>query len=143
MKTLHTNIEIGASAEVIWNILTDFARYPQWNPFIKSIEGQMQQGAKLRVVIQPPGGKAMTFTPTLLVVHPQREFRWLGRLFIPGLFDGEHSFQIESTGTTTCRFVHEEKFSGLLVPLLWKSLNTTTRQGFQAMNEALKKKAEV
>lgn len=143
MKTLHTDIEIRASAEVIWNILTDFARYPQWNPFIKSIEGQVQKGEKLRVVIQPPGGKAMTFTPTLLVVHPGRELRWRGRLFIPGLFDGEHSFQIEPTGNTACRFVHKEEFSGLLVPLLWKSLDTTTRQGFQAMNEALKKRSEV
>lgn len=143
MKTLHTDIEIRASAEPIWNILMDFARYPQWNPFIKSIEGDVKQGAKLRVVIQSPGGKQMTFTPTLLIIHPGREFRWRGRLFIPGLFDGEHSFQIEPTGTTTCRFVHKEEFSGLLVPLLWKSLDTNTRQGFQAMNEALKKRVEV
>lgn len=142
MKTLHTEIEIEASAEKIWSILADFAQYPQWNPFIESIEGKAQQGTQLRVVIQPPGGKQMTFTPTLLAVQPGRELRWRGRLLFPGLFDGEHIFQLEPRGNSACRFVHKEEFSGLLVPLLWKSLDTTTRRGFEAMNEALKKRAE-
>jgi hypothetical protein len=142
MKTLHTEIEIAAENDKIWRILTDFAQYPQWNPFIKSIEGKAQQGAQLRVVLQPPGGKAMTFTPTLLVVEHGRELCWRGRLFLPGLFDGEHRFRIEQTGKNRCRFVHSEEFSGILVPMLWKSLDTTTRRGFEAMNEALKKRAE-
>jgi len=37
----------------------------------------------------------MTFRPTILKAEPERELRWLGRLLLPGLFDGEHVFEIE------------------------------------------------
>jgi hypothetical protein len=35
-----------------------------------------------------------------------------------------------------------EQFSGLLVPLLWRMVNTDTRAGFEEMNAALKSRVE-
>ena len=92
MKELNTEIEINASANKVWDVLTDFKSFPGWNPFIQKIEGKIEVGAKLEVFIQPPDSKGMTFKPTLLKVEPNREIRWLGHLFFPGLFDGEHIF---------------------------------------------------
>jgi hypothetical protein len=99
----------------------------------------------LTISIQPPGGssgKGMTFRPTVLVAEPGRELRWMGRLLLPGIFDGEHYFQIEPLGSGSVRFVHGERFSGLLVPLLKSSLAGGTKAGFVAMNEALKARVE-
>ena len=59
----------------------------------------------------------MTFRPTVLKVEPNREFRWLGHLLFPGLFDGEHIFTIEPLGEGHVRFTQREVFTGLLVPL--------------------------
>lgn len=141
-KELITAIDINASPQVVWQILMDFPDYEQWNPFIRSISGAAVQGSQLKAHIQPPGGQGMTFKPTVLVAEPEREFRWLGRFLMPGLFDGEHRFQIESLGENRVRFIHSEKFLGLLVPLLATSLDTTVRAGFEAMNQALKARAE-
>jgi hypothetical protein len=74
--------------------------------------------------------------------EPNREFRWLGHLLVPGLFDGEHSFVIEPLGSNHVRFVLGEKFSGLWVPLFARSLDKNTRRGFEAMNQAVKRQAE-
>jgi hypothetical protein len=76
-----------------------------------------------------------------LVAEPRRELRWLGRLFVPGIFDGEHIFRIEPLEHGRSRFVQAERFSGVLVPLLRKTLEQT-RHGFEAMNEALRQRAE-
>jgi hypothetical protein len=95
MKEIHTEIEINAPAEKVWRVLTDFAADPDWNPFVRRVEGEVSVGARLHVYIQPSGGKGMSFRPTVLVADPDREFRWLGHLWLPGLFDGEHSFSIE------------------------------------------------
>ena len=84
----------------------------------------------------------MTFTPTVTRVEPGRAFRWVGRLLFPGLFDGEHIYEINPLAEGGVRLVHREEFRGVLVPLFWKSLDTHTRQGFEAMNAALKKRAE-
>ena len=84
----------------------------------------------------------MTFKPRVTRVVPEREFRWLGRFLFPGLFDGEHIFEIKPLSENRSSLVQREEFRGLLVPLLWGSLDTRTRQGFNEMNVALKLKAE-
>lgn len=142
MKELKTEIEINASASRVWAILTDLGQYAVWNAFIPEAEGEVKKGARLRVRIAPPGGKAMTFTPTVTLVEPERAFRWLGRLFLPGVFDGEHIYEITPLAEDRVRFVQREEFRGVLVPLFWKNLGTQTRQGFEAMNAALKQRAE-
>lgn len=79
----------------VYDVLVDFESYPEWNPFIISAEGEPVVGATLKIVIQPPGGKQMTFKPKVLAAERGKEFRWLGRVLFPGLFDGEHSFKFE------------------------------------------------
>jgi hypothetical protein len=138
MRELDTNIEINATPQRVWQILTDFESYPRWNPFIKSIGGEPKEGSRLKVFIQPPGSRGMTFKPVVLKAEPGRELRWLGHLLVPGLFDGEHRFVIEPKGESRVIFTQAESFKGLLVPLFWKSLDEHTREGFNQMNEALK-----
>ena len=142
MKEIVTEIEIAASAERVWDILTSFEQYSNWNPFIQKIDGKAEAGERLTVSIVPPGAKGMTFKPTLTRAVPGQELRWLGRFLLPGLFDGEHRFEIHPLTEKSVRFVQRENFGGLLVPLLWKSLGTQTRQGFNDMNTALKHRAE-
>lgn len=62
-KEIQTEILINTLSEKIWSILTKFENYPAWNPFIKSIEGEVKVGNKINVRIEPPQSKAMTFRP--------------------------------------------------------------------------------
>jgi hypothetical protein len=142
MKELRTEIEIESTTERVWELLIDFARFPHWNPFIRRASGEIKAGAQLEVYLQPSGAAGMTFRPTILKVETNRELRWLGRLMIPGLFDGEHIFTIEPLGTNRVRFVQREIFTGVLVPLFARGLSTDTRRGFEEMNQALKARAE-
>ena len=142
MKELQTEIEINAPAERVWRVLTDFAAYPEWNPFIRRVDGEVCIGARPHVQIRPSGGKEMSFRPTVLVADPNRELRWLGHFWLTGLFNGDHSFSIEPLGDGRVRFVQRERFGGLLVPLLWKMLDRDTRRSYEDMNRALKLRAE-
>ena len=142
MRELRTEININAPADRVWRLLTDFEHYPRWNPFIRSVRGRPEANTRLEIFIQPSGARGMTFRPTVLRAEPGRELRWLGRLLLPGLFDGEHIFEVEELAGGGVRFVQREKFSGLLVPLLWGRLDRDTRRGFNEMNAALKELAE-
>ena len=141
MKIVSSSIEIAAPPEKMWRVLTDFASYPQWNPFIQSISGSLAIGERLRVCIKPPGGKAMTFRPTVLMVEDNRKLRWKGRLLFPGIFDGEHHFELVPTPSGSS-FSQEEKFSGVLVRMMGAAIFQRTQRGFAEMNKALKQKAE-
>ncbi len=140
MRRIETAIDIAAPPRAVWDVLVDFAAYPDWNPFIRRLQGEARVGARLEVTVQPPGGKPMTFKPTVLAADPARELRWLGRVLLPGLFDGEHGFRLEPTAGG-CRLHHGETFTGLLVPLFGRMLDGTA-QGFGALNQALKERVE-
>ncbi len=142
MKTLQTAITIDAEPAAVWAALVDFQRFPDWNPFIREIQGKPQVGKRLEVKLQPPGKKAMRFQPEVLAYTPEKEFRWRGSLGVQGLFDGEHYFLLEALETQKTCLTHGEQFSGLLVNLLWGQLKNPTQQGFEAMNSALKQRVE-
>ena len=142
MHEILSEIGIGATPERVWSILTDFVAYPSWNPFIRSISGDIETGRRLTVSIQPVGGRAMTFRPTVLLAQPNSELRWRGRLLLPGIFDGEHCFKIAASASGGVRFTQGETFSGVLVGLAKASLDRGTKAGFVSMNDALKARAE-
>ena len=141
MRELRSEIEIGASAVRIWEVLTEFDRYPDWNPFIRRVKGQPERGRRLEVHLKPPGGRGITLRPRVLQADPPYVLRWLGRLGIPGLFDGEHVFEIDSLSSGRCRFIQRERFRGVLVPLAGPVLQDASK-GFAAMNRALKTRCE-
>jgi hypothetical protein len=66
----------------------------------------------------------------------------LGHLGFSGIFDGEHIFRIEPIGADRVRFVQEERFAGVLAPLLLRFTEGSTREGFAAMNAALRARVE-
>jgi hypothetical protein len=138
---IDTSVDIDASPRAVWQVLTDFPAYPDWNPFIRTIEGQAILGTHLSVMIQPDGQKPMRFRPQVEAAEDAARFSWTGRVLMRGLFDGHHEFELHPHGEGT-RLLHREYFSGLLVPLIWKKLEQPTRAGFEAMNRALKARAE-
>jgi hypothetical protein len=138
---LKTKLDIDAAPEAVWAVLGDLPSYSEWNPFIRQARGTVAAGERLALELQPTRGRAMRFRPTVRVAEPDRELRWVGRLLLPGLFDGEHRFTLEPVAGGT-RLVQEERFTGLLVPFLARSLRRGTLPGFELMNEALKQRVE-
>lgn len=142
MKNIRTEILINRDITNVWDVLMNFESYPKWNPFIRSIYGEPKLGNRLIVTINPPGGKGMTFKPKILTLEPNKEFRWKGKLGINGIFDGEHYFILEYLDNNKTKFIHGEKFSGILVYFAGKMLDKTEK-GFQIMNESIKNECEI
>ena len=142
MARIETEIEIEATPERVWEVLTDFAQYGDWNPFMTEIEARLDVGARARVRLQPPGGRGMTFKPRITAVGPGQGFEWLGHLLVRGLFDGRHRFEIQRVSEDRARFVQSESFGGVLAPLILRLIGKNTERGFESMNAALKARAE-
>ncbi len=142
MKVIEAGVLIQASPEKVWGVLSELGKYPEWNPFILMISGELKEGARLSVKIALPGGRPMAFSPVVSVAIPEVEMRWLGHLWFPGLFDGEHSFRIDEAGEGHVHLMQSEHFRGILVPFLPASFFERTRRGFEEMNWALKERVE-
>lgn len=138
MRRIAVTTEIKAPVEAVWAELTNTEAFPSWNPFM-SLAGPLEVGARLEVRIAPPGGRPMTFRPTVTAFEAGRRLEWLGRLVLPGIFDGRHEFTLEPVAGGT-RLTQAETFTGILVPLTASTL-AKTEEGFRAMNEALRARA--
>jgi hypothetical protein len=139
--TIRSETVIGATASRVWAVLTDFASYPAWNPFVKAISGDLQKGARLAVRIAPSGGQGMAFQPVVTELQEAVVLEWLGHLIIPGIFDGRHRFELAPRSDGTTSFTQSETFSGILIPFMPSMLKATER-GFAAFNDALKSRSE-
>ena len=142
MRKIETVIEINAPIENVRNTLMDHKEYPNWNPFINEISGSTIPGEKLSATLQPKGKKPMTFAPVVMVNETNKEFRWKGKLFVKGLFNGEHYFILEKIDAVNTRFIHGEHFTGVLKGVILKMIEKDTVSGFKAMNETLKSLVE-
>jgi hypothetical protein len=132
MTIIERSIVIPAQAAIVWATLTETNRYGSWNPFIPGLTGELRPGAKIRVRISPPGGRAMSFTPTVTAVDEGRRLEWLGQLGVSGLFDGRHSFTLQAVDAHRTRLTQAEAFTGCLVPFTGGLLRRTAA-GFEAM----------
>lgn len=140
-RQLEAEVQVQGSAEQVWEVLTDFAAYHEWNPFIVQAVGTPEPGQRL-VLRMRLTSRSTTLRPQVLEAVPGRTLRWLGRLPVPGLFDGEHSFTIQPAGTGRVLVTQHEEFRGLLVPLLLAMIAKPTLASFHRMNQALKTRVE-
>ncbi|WP_433450452.1 SRPBCC family protein [Streptomyces sp. CA-142005] len=134
--TVSASIELDATPEEVWRVLTDLPAYDEWNPFIVSAEGTVERDATLHLVMHDETGDT-TFTPTVLNAEAGKELRWIGRISPGWIFDGEHRFLIEPLGGSRVRLTQSENFTGVAVPFYRGTLHANTLPQFGAMNRAL------
>ena len=135
--SIQTSTDIDASPAEVWEVLTDFEAYPEWNPTLIGMTGEVEEGATLSFSTGD-----MDFTPTVLEVDPERALRWEGHVVVVGLFDGEHQFTLEELDDGGTRFTQREDFRGILVPFFSGTLTDETAPSFHEMNAALRERAE-
>jgi hypothetical protein len=141
MRTIEATTTINAPLADVWRVLIAGEQYADWNPFIHVVSGDLAAGSRPTLRITPPGKRGSTFRPRVMQASPDAGLRWLGQLILPGLCDADHEFKLTPTPDGRTQLTQRETFRGLLVPLLAGMLEPT-RQGFEAMNSALRQRVD-
>ena len=142
MKEIKTELEIMASSEDVWQVLTDFPNFGKWNPVIIQIDGEAKVKTKLEIHLRTRSGKSRIYRPIITKIEPNYELRWVGKSHFPGIFNGERIFTIDSLGEKHVRFFHREIFTGIGAYLAGDRLDRDVRQTLNQMNVALKRYVE-
>jgi hypothetical protein len=119
MKTFGVSTSIRATPEAIWAILTDAQSYPTWNTTVNKVEGRIAPGEKITVHAKISPGRA--FPVRVAEFVPGKRMVWSGGMPL-GLFRGERTFTLTTQGDGKVEFSMREVFSGLLAPLIEKSI---------------------
>jgi hypothetical protein len=139
---LRSEVEIDRAPSHVFAVLTDFASYEAWNPYLTSVRGELVVGQPLGVDLSLPEGAAYELAPVLTRIDAERELRWCGRFWGAAfLLQAEHSFVLTEPRPGVTRVLQGQDFSGLLLRFAGNALTQAAR-GAIYMNAALKKRAE-
>ncbi len=139
---IHTEIDIGAPCQAVWDVLVDLENHSKWNPFIRKIKGVIGPGEQLHMEPRTDDGRDHAFDPVVTEFVDGKSFAWTGNVLHRLIASGIHRFELEALSPTTCRVHHDEIFSGLLLPITILYAGGKTRRGFEEMNSALKDEVE-
>jgi hypothetical protein len=142
MIEVFATVDIAAPADVVWEALTDLRRFPDWNPFIRRAWGSLRVGRWVWLRVRSGIGVPLFFRAKVTAHQGHREIRWRGHFLSRWIASGDHAFTLEPSLDDGVRFAQREVFSGLLPWLARSLLVRKTQQGFDAMNQALKARAE-
>lgn len=142
MKELTTEIQINSSPEILWDVLTDFKNYYQWNPILQKINGEPLIGNQLEIKLRTVGGKNRVYHPKIIKIIPNQELRWKGKFLFSQIFSGERVFLIETISDNKVNFVNKEIFGGIGLRFAPRKMEEDIVASFNKMNEALKKTIE-
>ena len=140
--TIEHDIAIDASADEVWKVLTDFGSYPEWNPYIRFIEGdadgELEIGDTITIEITQENFASLRLQPTIARFKERRTLGWHGTILVPGFHETDHYFEIEPQPDGRSHLHHAEEFRGWLAGLMdAEEQRAPTRDAFRAMNEAL------
>jgi hypothetical protein len=138
MSSYRTSTIIRAARDRIWAVLTDAARYPEWNPTVIRLEGSIAAGKRIKVFADISPERAFPVTVTEFV--PGERMVWTGG-FPFGVFKGLRTFVLGNAARGQTQFTMHEVFSGLLAPLITRSMPDLT-ESFERFAAALKAEAE-
>jgi len=142
MRELRTEIQISVPMDLVWQVLTDFEHWKDWNPMVSQASENASAGSKLHITMRGPDAKdAMKYQSTILEANPPRSLRWRATMMSGLMFTNDRVFELkEKNGGTV--LVNKEEFSGLLAPLFWNKMNLFVVPMLEKMNKALKDKLE-
>ncbi|MCC6222810.1 MAG: SRPBCC domain-containing protein [Thermoleophilia bacterium] len=133
-RTVRVEREIAAPPERVWEVLTAFEEYPEWNPVITRVRGQLVQGSTLRLRLELPGSEPDDVEANVSEVRPVRLLGWDDRLFLPGLRDREYQLSISGLGSARTLLSGQVRFEGLLAPFVGRA---AVAEGLERMVDAL------
>jgi hypothetical protein len=139
MPEIHTAIDVDATPEEVWSVMTDLDAYPEWNPHLVRAEGRLGADERLTLWVRQSGRENRIAVRVTEFDEP-RHVEWVGRLGGKFLFEGTHTIRLEPLdGGERTRLHNDESSSGLLVPLV---VRKDAREAYEAMNEALRARVE-
>lgn len=141
-KTIATEIRIACEVERVWAVLTDFAAYARWNPYLVCVEGEARAGAILSVHALGDGATATVAQRIDVVSAAPYCMRWQGGAADRAEFAGDHWFELESAGPLETLFKHYEHFTGARIVEFGPQHEVRVTRNFQRFNEALKAHCE-
>ena len=134
-------VDIDATPETVWRVLTDFDDYDQWNPLAVRCRSSLVPGEPIDMMVRLGPGPLRKQREWVRTHSPGREFSYTMKPLPFGLLRSLRTQSVtEHEGRT--RYTAHFEIRGLLEPLVRLLFGRRLRAGFDGVAEGLKRRAE-
>ena len=138
---IFTEIEIDATADQVWAVLTDFEKLPEWSSSFQGVNKPMALGEVSTAYFKNPiTGGMMEFTREAIVYEAGRAFGWSGDVML-GRQD-HHIFRIEELANGRAKFRQEDGLNGKKRNFLIRMVEAQIAKTYVTFNQELKERVE-
>ncbi len=143
MQTIKTEIEINASPEKVWDIISDVERWHEWSPTINASEGKAKTGSTVDITMmsKEAGKDGPKYSPKIIQMDELKYFHWRAHMMAGFIFTNDKIIEIEKTDAGT-KVIHTETFKGLMAAAMKGQMAKGVPPMLNMMNKALKELAE-
>lgn len=136
-------VEIAAPSAFVWGVLTDFARYPRWNPYTVAVETTLEIGTPIDLTLPNPDGSEGTFVNRewVRVVDAPHHLRYDTAEEMPGIFAVRDQW-LTDLGADRCAYHTTDAISGKYADKVMEMTGAWVKAGFDSVAHALKARAE-
>ncbi|HEX7907703.1 MAG TPA: SRPBCC domain-containing protein [Paraburkholderia sp.] len=137
-------VEINAPASLVWDVLTDLAAYPQWNPYTVKVESTLKLGDPVNLFLPNPAapGELIHVIEHLAAFDRPSLLSWEMTPSAGNPDAARRDQVIEATGEASCTYYSTDLFLGPTAPTVMATHGEWVRQGFDAVARSLKTRAE-
>jgi uncharacterized protein YndB with AHSA1/START domain len=138
---IEKTLDINASAEQVWQVLTDFPRFPEWNPFVVRCQSTLKPGEAYDMHVK-------------LMAKPQHQVEWIvehvpGRKYAYGMkpfplgaLRSYRSHEVVPADAGRARYTSYWRLEGWMMPLVRALMGSRIETGMRGMWEGLQKRSE-
>lgn len=149
MPVVHSEATIAAPRAIVWEILTDLPRYPEWNPFTVKARSTLEVGEPIDLRVRMmgglfgrwPGGWFQSQTEYIRAHEPGVKVCWGAEMF-GGRVEAERCQWLEELDPERTRYINEDEIGGPWSGLVMRYFGSSMQVGFDRVALALKERAE-
>lgn len=136
-------VEIDAPQPLVWDVLVDFARYPEWNPYTVRVDTDLSVGADVVLHLPDPADPGAVFTTTevMRVIDAPHHLQYDTADHLPGIFAVRDQW-VEDLGAGRSSYRTTDVFSGEFAQVAFDLQGAWVKAGFDAVAHAIKARAE-
>ena len=138
---VHRDVDIQAPKAVVWEVLTDFAKYPEWNEFVVGCESSLKPGEPIDLHVQL-GRKPQLQREWVTACAPGESFSYRMKPVPLGALSSARSHHLEARGDEHTVYRSRFELKGWLAPLVKALLGKKLEAGLGQMNEGIRLRAE-
>lgn len=141
VRSAITFVKVDAPCQNVNAVLTDFTKYPEWNPYVVRAERKdsNSQIPFTMTVVESSGTSSRSHR--VKVTRWQNDgFTWEGSTWPSWLLSWTESFETEAAGDHQCELLVTQRYQGLLLRSYWNYMNPKYLSSVNRMGSELKKR---